>query len=207
MRSVFICLRSDAGRDDALVERTIILAKTLVYNDYYVVYGGVEVGLMGMLASAALARRCRMAGIIPGAAVFAEPGVSLRSQRDGLRRTDGGDGPAGPAAVSSVADGRERRRRLVELSDAFTALPGGYGSLDEIFALLAGAQLGAHRRPLGFFAAADQRRRLERFLDRAEREGFIREEHRRLLAFEKDMDRLLKKLREITGTGRRRSFV
>jgi uncharacterized protein (TIGR00730 family) len=178
MKTICINLGSNTGRNKIYVEQTIILAKTLVFNDYHVVYGGADVGLMGVLANTVLEHRGRITGVIPEHIAAAVGHKSLTE-------------------LIVVKDMHERKQRMFELSDAFIALPGGYGTLDEVFELLTWAQLGLHRKPLAFFTIDDYFRHLELFLDHAEREGFIRPEHRHMLVFEKDAVELLKKLSDI----------
>jgi uncharacterized protein (TIGR00730 family) len=178
MKTICIYLGSNMSRNNIYAEHTIILAKTLVYNDFYVVYGGADVGLMGVLAKTVLEYRGRITGVIPEdiAAAVGHKGLS---------------------ELIVVKDMHERKRRMIDLSDAFIALPGGYGTLDEVFELLTWAQLGLHRKPVAFFTCNDYFRHLEQFLDHAAREGFIRPEHRNMIVFEKDAVELVRKLRGI----------
>jgi uncharacterized protein (TIGR00730 family) len=117
MKTICINLGSNTGRNKIYVEQTIILAKTLVFNDYHVVYGGADVGLMGVLANTVLEHRGRITGVIPEHIAAAVGHKSLTE-------------------LIVVKDMHERKQRMFELSDAFIALPGGYGTLDEVFELL-----------------------------------------------------------------------
>ena len=178
MKTICIYPGSHTGRYKIRVEPTIILAKTLVYNDYHVVYGGANVGLLGVLADTVPERKRRITGVIPES-------ISGAAARRGL------------SELIIVKDMRERKRKMFEISDAFIALPGGYGTLAEIFKLLTWAQLGLFRKPIAFFTIDDYFRHLESFLDQAAREGFIRPEHHEMIVFEKDAGELLRRLREL----------
>lgn len=164
-----INLGPDRGRRKPHIVRTIVIAKTLLYNDYYVVYGGADVGLLGILSRAALG----FSGRIECGEPKTIPVPSARS---------------GPARLIAARDGAERERRLIELSDEFISHPGGYGSPGEARALLAYALTDRHRRPLAFFALDDYPRHLAIMLSRAVCEGLVREEDKGLLVFETNVN-------------------
>jgi uncharacterized protein (TIGR00730 family) len=178
VKTICINLGSNPGNDRLYVENTIILAKTLVYNDYRVVYGGADVGLMGVLANTIIKHKGQIIGVIP-------------------RDIAGKVGHKNLDRLIVVNTLHERKQKMFELSDAFIALPGGYGTLEEIFEILTWAQLGYHNKPMGFFTIKNYYTKLEEFLDNAVTEGFIKKEHRNMIVFEKDADELIKKMKEI----------
>jgi len=127
------------------------------------VYGGGAVGLMGIVADAALAAGGEVIGIIPQSLKDKEIGHS------GLTRLE-------------VVDGMHARKaRMAELSDAFIALPGGLGTLEELFEVWTWGQLGYHGKPLGLLEVNGFYSKLTGFLDHIVGEGFVREAHRDML--------------------------
>jgi uncharacterized protein (TIGR00730 family) len=137
------------------------------------VYGGGRVGLMGAIADAVLASRGKVTGVIPEALVARE--VAHQGLTD-LR------------VVRSI---HERKALMVELSDAFIALPGGFGTMDEFCEVLTWAQLGLHRKPHGLLNVAGFYDPLLAFFDHAVAEEFVRSAHRALVVSETNAERLL----------------
>ena len=141
------------------------------------VYGGASVGLMGAVADAARAHGGEVIGVIPEALVAHE--VAHRGLDD----------------LRVVGSMHERKALMAELSDAFVALPGGIGTLEELFEVWTWGQLGLHTKPCalldvdGFYAG------LSSFLDHVLEQGFIRPQHRRMLMVESDPLALLAKFR------------
>ncbi len=178
MKTVCINLGSNSGNNRVYMEKTIILAKTLVYNDYRVVYGGADIGLMGVLADTVIKHKGQIVGIIP-------QDIAAKVGHNNLTQL---------IVVNTL---HERKQKMFELSDAFIALPGGYGTLEEIFEILTWAQLGYHHKAMGFFTINNYYKKLEEFLDNAVAEGFIKQEHRKMVVFEEDAALLLKKMKEI----------
>ena len=140
------------------------------------VYGGGHVGLMGVVADAALAAGGEVIGIIPRRLVDAE--LAHR----------------GLTALEIVDSMHERKARMAELSDAFVALPGGFGTLDELFEILTWAQLGLHGKPCGLIDFESYYAPLIAWADAAVTAGFVRPAHRRLLMVDTDVDTLLDRL-------------
>lgn len=155
----------------ALLARS--LGQTLARRGVALVYGGASVGLMGELADAALAGRGEVIGIIPG---------ELEAREIAHR---------GLSRLEVVASMHERKARMAALADAFVALPGGMGTLDELAEVLTWAQLGLHRKPCGLLDAEGYWRPFVGFLDHAVAEGFLKVEHRRLLQVAEEPDRLV----------------
>ena len=137
------------------------------------VYGGAAVGLMGALADAALAAGGEVVGVIPRALVEREIAH------------------AGLTELREVASMHERKATMADLSDGFLALPGGAGTLEEIFEVWTWAQLGHHRKPVGLLNVDGYFDLLAAFIEHQERELFIRPEHRDMLIVESDPARVL----------------
>jgi uncharacterized protein (TIGR00730 family) len=147
------------------------------------VYGAGHVGLMGVLADAVLAAGGRVVGVIPQGLVDRE-----------LAHT-------GLTELIVVDTMHQRKAVMAERSDAFLALPGGYGTLDETFEILTWAQLGLHAKPVGLLNVAGYFDGLLSWLDHALREGFVKPAHRELLAVDDDAGRLLDRLAAGAPTG------
>jgi uncharacterized protein (TIGR00730 family) len=140
------------------------------------VYGGGHVGLMGVLADAALAAGVEVTGVIPQSLVEKE--LAHR----GLTR------------LRVVRTMHERKALMADLADGFIALPGGYGTADELFEVLTWAQLGLHGKPVGLVNIAGFFDPLLAWLDHCVREGFVSQEHRCMLVHEVDPERMLDRL-------------
>jgi uncharacterized protein (TIGR00730 family) len=128
-----------------------------------VVYGAGHIGLMGILADAALAAGGRVIGVIPQAMV----------ERELAHR--------GLSELHVVRTMHERKAQMADRAGAFLALPGGFGTADELFEILTWAQLGIHARPVGLLNVSGFFDPLLAWLDRTVQDGFLREQHRRLL--------------------------
>ena len=143
------------------------------------VYGGGNVGLMGVVADAMLAAGGHAIGVIPHALVARE--LAHRSLPD-LR------------IVNSM---HERKAMMAGLADAFIAMPGGVGTFEEFFEAVTWTQLGVHRKPCGLLNAGGFYMPLEAFIDQAVTEGFIKPVHRAIVVCDDDPARLLDKLANV----------
>src|ERR1035441_3120775 len=159
----------------AVAER---LGALLAREKIELVYGGGMVGLMGIVADAALKNGGHVIGVIPQALVIKE-GV-----------------PEKLPDLRVVKNMHERKALMAELSDGFIALPGGYGTFEEFCEILAWSQLGYHQKPFGLLDAAGFYKGMLEFFDHATREGFIRPQHRKLVMVEDNAEELLKRLRQ-----------
>jgi uncharacterized protein (TIGR00730 family) len=173
MKRLCVYCGSRPGSQPAYTEAAKNLARALVNRKIEVVYGGASVGTMGVLADTVLAEGGHVIGIIPQAVLGRE--VVHRGLSD-LR------------VVTSM---HERKALMAELSDGFIALPGGLGTLDEVFEILTWGQLGLHQKPCGLLNIRDYYRGLVDFLDHAVSESFITEVHRAMLLMEEEPERLL----------------
>jgi hypothetical protein len=166
MKRICVFAGSSVGRRDAYAAAARDLATIAVARGYGVVYGGGRVGLMGVLADAALAAGGEVIGVIPSALATKE--LAHR----GLTR------------LEVVASMHERKALMAELASAFVALPGGVGTLEELFEVVTWGQLGLHRKPCGVLDVEGYWNDLGSMLDRAVEESFLRLEHRRMLMVE-----------------------
>ncbi|MGC8763975.1 MAG: TIGR00730 family Rossman fold protein [Acidobacteriota bacterium] len=176
MRSIAVFCGSSKGKNGLYAEATERLGRLLAQEGVTLVYGGGNVGLMGILARAALQEGGRVIGVIPEHLMAYEVALPEATQMH---------------VVSSM---HERKALMADLSEAFVALPGGLGTLEEFFEVWTWAQLGLHRKPLGLLDAGGYFGPLVRFLDHAVAEGFVRPIHRELVVVEEDPRRLLNAL-------------
>jgi uncharacterized protein (TIGR00730 family) len=178
MERVCVFCGSSPGARPAYAEATAEVARLLVGEGIGVVYGGGHVGLMGVLADTAMAEGGEVIGVMPQALVDREIAHGRISE------------------LRVVGSMHERKALMAELSDAFIALPGGAGTLDELFEVYTWAQLGLHHKPCGLLDVEHYFARLADFLDHAVRERFVREEHRAMLMVEREPRALIERLRD-----------
>ena len=183
MKRVCVFCGSSPGARAAYAETTAELARLLAAENIGVVYGGARVGLMGTLADTALAEGGEVIGVIPQALVDKE------IAHDGL------------SDLRVVDSMHERKALMAELSDAFIALPGGLGTLDELFEVWTWAQLGMHRKPCALLDVDDYWADLTAFLDRSVEERFVREQNRAMLLVDTEPGRLVERLRDFDPGG------
>ena len=173
MRSVCVYCGSNAGSRPVYAQRAAGLGTSLAQHGIAVVYGGGNVGLMGILADAALAAGGKVIGVIP------EQLVGWEVAHQGLTRLD------------VVANMHERKARMFDLSDGFVALPGGFGTLDEMFEMLTWRQIGIADKPCAFLDVDGFFTPLIAMIDRMVEERFLHVEQRRDLWHGEDIDALL----------------
>jgi uncharacterized protein (TIGR00730 family) len=176
LSSLCVFCGSNAGAQPVYLEAAEAVGRGLAQRGLRVVYGGGKVGMMGAVADAARAAGGEVVGVIPQAIFDLEIG---HTGIDDLR------------VVGSM---HERKALMAELSDAFIALPGGIGTLEELFEVYTWAQLGIHSKPLGLIDVAGYYQPLVGFLDHAVQERFLRPETRTLLAVGEELDDLLGQL-------------
>jgi uncharacterized protein (TIGR00730 family) len=164
------------GARPAYRDATAELARLVAAEGIGVVYGGGGVGLMGALADAVLAEGAELIGVIPRSLVDRE--VAHRDVAD----------------MRIVGSMHERKALMAELADAFVALPGGIGTLEELFEVYTWAQLGLHRKPCALLNVDGYYDAVEDFLTHAVAERFLREETRELLMVESDPAVLIERL-------------
>ena len=159
MKSVCVYCGSSIGARPVYAQHAAALGTRLANEGLGLVYGGGNVGLMAVVADAALAAGGEVIGVIP------EQLVGWEVAHQGLTR------------LEIVATMHERKARMFDLSDAFVALPGGFGTLDEMFEMLTWRQLGLGDKPCAFLDVDGYYAPLMAMLDRMLSEGFLRAEH------------------------------
>lgn len=163
LRRVCVYCGSNPGAQPVYREAARDFGALLAREGMGLVYGGGCVGLMGAVADGALENGGEVVGVMP----------------EGLRAKEVGH--AGLTEMRWVASMHERKMAMAELADAFVALPGGAGTMEEIFEVFTWTQLGFHRKPCGFLNVAGFFTPLLGFLDRMVEERFLNEAHRRML--------------------------
>lgn len=176
MRSICIFCGSSPGNSPEYLQLARATGRSIAERGLTLVYGGGKVGLMGAVADAALAAGGRVVGIIPQMLLDREAG------HPGLSELH---------VVTTMA---ERKLMMMELSDAFLTLPGGIGTLDELFEAWTWTQLGLHDKPSGLLNYRGYYDALIQFLDLAVSEGFQRPRHRAALLADTEVEGLLDQL-------------
>jgi uncharacterized protein (TIGR00730 family) len=176
LRRVCLFCGSKHGARPEYAEAARAMAAALVESGIDLVYGGGRVGLMGVVADAVLAAGGEVIGVIPD------------------HMSDREIAHFGLTDLRIVGSMHERKALMYELSDGFVALPGGLGTLEELFEITTWSQLGLHAKPTGLLDVAGFYAPLVEFLDRLVTEGFVSERHRRLLRVAADPGVLLDRL-------------
>jgi uncharacterized protein (TIGR00730 family) len=177
VRRICVFCGSSPGARPAYAEAAAEVGRLLAGEGIGVVYGGGQVGLMGVVADAVLAEGGEIVGVIPQALVEREIGHP------------------GVTEMRVVGSMHERKALMAELSDAFVALPGGLGTLEELFEVYTWAQLGLHSKPCGLLDVEDYYANLVALIDHAVEERFIPEQHRAMLIVEREPRALLDRIR------------
>ncbi|KQP82421.1 TIGR00730 family Rossman fold protein [Aeromicrobium sp. Leaf291] len=180
-RAVAVFCGSSLGSDATYGDAAAQVGRTLAERGVTVVYGGGRVGLMGAVADAALSAGGRVVGVIP---------QSLHARE--LAHT-------GVTELHVVETMHERKLRMSELADAFLALPGGAGTLEEIAEQWTWAQLTIHAKRCGFLDVNGFWSPIRLMLDRMVAEGFVRPEQQDIVTVDDDLERLLARLAEPPG--------
>jgi uncharacterized protein (TIGR00730 family) len=176
MHRIGVYCGSSGGKDPKYRRAAAEFGHLLVERGYSLVFGGGKVGIMGAIADAVLEAGGEVIGVIPEFLATKElihPGVP------DMRR---------------VADMHTRKALMAALSDAFVALPGGLGTLDELFETLTWSQLGLHAKPVGLLNVDGYFNALIEFVDRSVATGFCLPDHRNLFFSEPDATSLLDRL-------------
>ena len=178
IKRICVFCGSSSGSRPAYAAATTSLARHLAGAGIAIVYGGSNIGLMGLLADAALSAGGEVIGVIPRA---------LQSKE--IAHT-------GLSELRVVQSMHERKALMAELSDAFIALPGGFGTFDELCEILTWTQLGLQRGPCGILNVEGYYDHLLKMFDHAEAERFVKREHRRMVISDTRPESLVSRLLE-----------
>ncbi len=162
LRRICVFCGSSSGTEPAFTEAAADLGRALAERSIELVYGGGATGMMGTVADAVLGHGGHVIGIIPG-------GLSTEVGHPGISQ------------LVEVDDMHARKALMYDKSDAFIALPGGFGTLDELAEVLTWSQLGLHAKPVGLLDVAGYYTDLLTFFDRAVAAGLLKEKNRALL--------------------------
>lgn len=176
MQRVCVYAGSNPGNDPVYADAAKALARLLAERGIGLVYGGGKVGLMGVLADAALAAGGEVIGVMPQALVDREIGHR------------------GLTELRVVGSMHDRKALMADLSDAFVAVPGGIGTLEELIEVYTWSQLGIHDKACGVLNVRGYYDALAALLDHAVEEGFLRPQHRAVLSVAADPGELLDRL-------------
>jgi uncharacterized protein (TIGR00730 family) len=176
MKRLAVYCGSASPADPRYIEVAAQVGRTLAERGIGVVYGGGRLGLMGAVATAALEAGGEVIGVIPEALVSSE--VANRECTE----------------LRVVANMHERKAAFTDLSDGFLTIPGGVGTMDELWEAISWAQLGYHAKPVGLLNACGFYDHLLAFNRHMIEVGFVREAHARIMIAENDLDLLLARM-------------
>ncbi|XP_021760129.1 cytokinin riboside 5'-monophosphate phosphoribohydrolase LOG3 [Chenopodium quinoa] len=177
-RRICVFCGSSQGKKTSYQEAAIELGKELVSRNIDLVYGGGSIGLMGLVSQAVHSGGRHVIGVIP----------KTLMPREITGETVG--------EVKAVADMHQRKAEMARHSDAFIALPGGYGTLEELLEVITWAQLGIHDKPVGLLNVDGYYNSLLTFIDQAVEEGFISPSARHIIVSAPTAEELVKKLED-----------
>ncbi|MFD2512736.1 TIGR00730 family Rossman fold protein [Pontibacter locisalis] len=177
MKSIGVFCGANSGANKIYQEASVKLGRLMAEQKVMLVYGGGNVGLMGEIADAVLAGGGRAVGVIPQSLVDRE--VAHR----------------GLSELHVVQTMHERKAMMAARSDAFVAMPGGFGTFDEVCEIITWNQLGIIRKPVAFYNVNGFYDKLLEMIDHCVAEGFIKFDQRENLIVESDAELLLKKIR------------
>ncbi len=177
MKSICVYCGASIGANSIYADAARALAKTMVANGISLVYGGGNVGLMGVIADEVMRLGGSATGVIPKALLDKEIG------HHGLTQ------------LHVVKDMHERKAMMAELADGFIAMPGGIGTLEELFEVFTWSQLGFHDKPIGLLNVDGFYEGLIRFLQHVVNERFLRAEQASLLIHEQNPEMLVERFR------------
>lgn len=178
MKNIAIFCGSSSGSDAIFTENATLLGEAIAKRGYGIVYGGAHVGLMGAVANGALSKGGEVIGIIPDFLKQKELEHNHLTQ------------------IHIVDTMHERKAMMCDLSDGVIALPGGYGTMDELFEMLTWAQLSLHKKPIGLLNIDGFYDPLIALSEKMIEKKFVKEEYRNLWIVEEDIETLLDKMLE-----------
>jgi uncharacterized protein (TIGR00730 family) len=181
MPRICVYCGSNSGAHTDYADAAVELADVLVRHDYELVYGGSSTGIMGVIADAVLERGGNVHGVMPkflAAKEIAHTGLT---------------------ELHVVASMHARKSMMAALSDGFIAMPGGFGTLEEIVEILTWGQLQFHEKPCGLLNVRGYFDRLLAYFDHAQEEGFLRVENRQMVLCDSDAAALIQKFEEYSA--------
>ena len=181
MKSVAVFCGSSSGKDSIYRSRAAVLGATLAQQNIRIIYGGAKVGLMGAVADAALSAGGNVVGVIPR---------FLRSKE--IAHT-------ALTELILVESMHDRKTKMHDLCEGIIALPGGFGTLEELFEILTWAQLGLHKKPIGLLDVNGFYSHLKKLLQSMVNEGFLKEINYNMLLISDDIKGLLSQMNQYSA--------
>ncbi len=176
MNYISVFCGSSSGNEGIFTEQATMLGQAIASRGYGIIYGGAHVGLMGAVANGALAKNGEVIGVIP----------EFLKQKELEHKSI--------THMHIVDTMHERKALMNELSDAVIALPGGYGTMEELFEMLTWAQLSLHKKPIGLLNTGGYYDPLVEMSEKMIAKGFLKAEYRDILLVEADAGELLNKM-------------
>ncbi len=176
IKRIAVYCASSSGNDEQYVKAAFNLGKAIANSGKGLVYGGAKVGLMGAVADGTLSMDKEVIGVIPTFLMKKE------LAHKGLSQT------------FEVETMHERKAKMIELADAFIALPGGFGTMEELFEVMTWAQLALHRKPIGLLNVDGFYDAFIELIEGMISRGFLKEEYRNLIVVDTDAESLIDKL-------------
>jgi uncharacterized protein (TIGR00730 family) len=178
MKRIAVFCGSSAGNEDNYRSQATLLGKTLAKQNIELVYGGAKVGLMGLIADGVLSEGGKVIGVLPN---------FLRSKEIAHTRL---------TELILVESMHERKTKMNDLCDGVIALPGGFGTLEELFEMLTWAQLGLHRKPIALLNTDGFYDALNILIQNMVDKGLLKEVNQRMLLVSDNIDDLLDKMKK-----------
>lgn len=189
MKRIAVYCGSSSGSSEIFKTKALTLGKALAKNKIELVYGGAKVGLMGAVADGTLNNGGLAIGVLPH--FLAEKELEHKSLTE----------------IYLVDTMHERKSKMAELSDGFIALPGGFGTMEELFEVLTWAQLSLHKKPVALLNVDGYYDALLQFIKVMNRDGFLKEEYLDLLIVSSDIDDLLLQMKSYVPLKNEKWFV
>ena len=180
MKRIAVFCGSSSGTENIYAAQATLLGETLADRQIEVIYGGAIVGLMGAVANGAISRHGNVRGVIPR---------FLRTKEVAHE---------GLSELILVDTMHERKNRMHELSDGVIALPGGFGTMEELFELLTWAQLGLHKKPIGLLNTGRFYDGLLHFVSTMVEKGFLKEANQKMILVSEGIEDLLDQMERYT---------
>lgn len=189
MKRIAVYCGSSSGSSDIFKIKAEIMGKALAINNIELVYGGAKVGLMGAVANGALNNGGKAIGVLPR--FLAEKELEHTSLTE----------------IHLVDTMHERKFKMADLADGFVALPGGFGTMEELFEMLTWAQLSLHKKPVALLNVNGYYDALIQFIKVMNRDGFLKDDYLDLLIVSSDIDDLLLQMKSYVPLKNEKWFV
>ncbi len=177
LNSICVFCGSSEGNDITIIEKGFLLGEELARQQITLVYGAAKIGIMGKVAEGALTSKGKVIGVIPEFLKLKEV------MHLGLHE------------LITTENMHQRKMKMHDLSDGFITLPGGFGTLEELFEIITWAQLGLHQKPIGLLNVGGFYDDLLQLLETMVRRGFLKIENYELLIVDDSIDQLLEKMK------------